>query len=310
MAYKYHPYSRLSIIKGNLGNAKRFFFNRWKLNSILSCKPFFIVGAGRSGNTLLRAILCGHKDIGIPPESYIIGPAIIEWLKNNYLRWENLVSLILGQIATHEEFDTWEIDLNKIAGELRKLPDNRKSFAAIIDKLYCVYNAKYFPGAKRWGDKTPLNTFYLEWIERAFPDAQFIIMIRDGRDSASSYYKTGLVKDIEDGCRIWNDAMACVERLDPKKSIRIKYERLVNNTEFEIRKVCSFLKIEFQSEMLDHTKRFYDLGDVPKRKHHKNLLLPITNKNIGKWKKDLTEKEKKVIDILLSETLTKHGYKK
>ena len=32
-------------------------------------RPFFIIGAARSGNTLLRALLVGHSDIAIPPES-------------------------------------------------------------------------------------------------------------------------------------------------------------------------------------------------------------------------------------------------
>lgn len=33
----------------------------------LSCNPFFIIGSGRSGNTLLRAILWKNEEVVIPP---------------------------------------------------------------------------------------------------------------------------------------------------------------------------------------------------------------------------------------------------
>jgi hypothetical protein len=38
--------------------------------------PFFIVGTGRSGTTLLRIILAGHSRIEIPPETWFIMPRI------------------------------------------------------------------------------------------------------------------------------------------------------------------------------------------------------------------------------------------
>ncbi|MEO9188434.1 MAG: sulfotransferase, partial [Acetobacteraceae bacterium] len=34
--------------------------------------PFFIVGCGRSGTTLLRLVLSGHSRIEIPPETWFL----------------------------------------------------------------------------------------------------------------------------------------------------------------------------------------------------------------------------------------------
>ena len=34
--------------------------------------PFFVVGAGRSGTTLLRLILAGHSRLHIPPETWFL----------------------------------------------------------------------------------------------------------------------------------------------------------------------------------------------------------------------------------------------
>ena len=38
--------------------------------------PFFIVGSGRSGSTLLRLILASHSRICIPPETWFLVPLL------------------------------------------------------------------------------------------------------------------------------------------------------------------------------------------------------------------------------------------
>src|SRR5579863_645595 len=40
--------------------------------------PFFIVGAGRSGTTLLRLILAGHSRLHIPPETWFVRTLVSE----------------------------------------------------------------------------------------------------------------------------------------------------------------------------------------------------------------------------------------
>jgi hypothetical protein len=42
-------------------------------------------------------------------------------------------------------------------------------------------------GDLRFSEKTPTNIFLIPFLSRAFPDAQFIHIIRDGRDAASSH---------------------------------------------------------------------------------------------------------------------------
>ena len=39
-------------------------------------RPFFIIGAARSGNTLLRRVLYAHPEIHIPPETFVLRAAI------------------------------------------------------------------------------------------------------------------------------------------------------------------------------------------------------------------------------------------
>ena len=49
--------------------------------------PFFILGFGRSGNTVLRASLCSSYDVIIPPESMdFLYKAFIDYSKHNFTR--------------------------------------------------------------------------------------------------------------------------------------------------------------------------------------------------------------------------------
>src|SRR5690606_16454799 len=56
------------------------------------------------------------------------------------------------------------------------------SFAGVYEALHAAY-AKG-EGKQRWGEKTPRNAFWIDEIRALYPDAQFIHIVRDGRDQA------------------------------------------------------------------------------------------------------------------------------
>lgn len=67
MHYGYDLYKKIS---------KNIYWNSIPLNNNEDYKPFFIIGSGRSGNTLLRRILTKKNGIVIPPETYVLGKVI------------------------------------------------------------------------------------------------------------------------------------------------------------------------------------------------------------------------------------------
>ena len=58
-------------------------------------RPFFIIGSGRCGTTLLRAMLQTHPTVHIPPETYSLGQIIQEYPRYSRLPWDELLRLIL-----------------------------------------------------------------------------------------------------------------------------------------------------------------------------------------------------------------------
>ncbi len=289
------------------------FSNRYQVindESNLSCSPFFIIGSGRSGNTLLRSILSGNSDISIPPESYRIPFAIKKFHILNNRDWEDIVSQVLKEFEDCKEFYTWEIDITDVQKRLEDIADSKRTLSNIFDELFCTYTEKHSPGSKIWGDKTPMNTLYLDWIGTVFPRSKFIHIIRDGRDVASSYLKMERYDTILEAANRWINSIESAQSFGSKikeNYMEIRYEELVTNPEEVIKDTCDFLDIDYDSKMLDHTKQVKKLGDTDKE-HHSNLSKPISSDSVGKWRNNLSESDQESITKLLHKHLQRLGY--
>tara|TARA_B100001559_G_C16452736_1_gene600119 strand:- start:42 stop:977 length:936 start_codon:yes stop_codon:yes gene_type:complete len=289
------------------------FSNRYQVindESNLSCIPFFIIGSGRSGNTLLRSILSGNSDISIPPESYRIPFAIKKFHIFNNRDWEDIVSQVLKEFEDCKEFYTWEIDITDAQKRLENIADSKRTLSNIFDELFCTYTEKHSPGSKIWGDKTPMNTLYLDWIGTVFPRSKFIHIIRDGRDVASSYLKMERYDTILEAANRWINSIESAQSFGSKikeNYMEIRYEELVTKPEEVIKDTCDFLDIDYDSKMLDHTKQVKKLGDTDKE-HHSNLSKPISSDSVGKWRNNLSESDQESITKLLHKHLQRLGY--
>ena len=289
------------------------FSNRYQVindESNLSCIPFFIIGSGRSGNTLLRSILSGNSDISIPPESYRIPFAIKKFHIFNNRDWEDIVPQVLKEFEDCKEFYTWEIDITDAQKRLENIADSKRTLSNIFDELFCTYTEKHSPGSKIWGDKTPMNTLYLDWIGTVFPRSKFIHIIRDGRDVASSYLKMERYDTILEAANRWINSIESAQSFGSKikeNYIEIRYEELVTKPEDVIKYTCDFLDIDYDSKMLDHTKQVKKLGDTDKE-HHSNLSKPISSDSVGKWRNNLSESDQESITKLLHKHLQRLGY--
>ena len=209
-----------------------------------------------------------------------------------------------------KEFYTWEIDITDAQKRLENIADSKRTLSNIFDELFCTYTEKHSPGSKIWGDKTPMNTLYLDWIGTVFPRSKFIHIIRDGRDVASSYLKMERYDTILEAANRWINSIESAQSFGSKikeNYIEIRYEELVTKPEEVIKDTCDFLDIDYDSKMLDHTKQVKKLGDTDKE-HHSNLSKPISSDSVGKWKNNLSESDQESITKLLHKHLQRLGY--
>ena len=137
--------------------------------------PLFVLGVSRSGTTLLRVILDRSPGIAIPDETFFIPP--LAHRHSSPVDPEEF----LDDIRRLPRLAAWGVPASDFAARL--LPG--MSVGEALSALFTAYAAKH--AKPRWGDKTPMYMRHLGLIERLFPDAQYVHLIRDGRDAALAF---------------------------------------------------------------------------------------------------------------------------
>ncbi|MBA2741619.1 MAG: sulfotransferase, partial [Actinobacteria bacterium] len=138
----------------------------------MSSPPLLILGVRRSGTTLLRLILDRSTGIAIPDESHFI-PQLARRHPGPVDR-----DTFLEDLRRVRTLARWGITVADVAPLVEPGSDTGAAIAAV----FRAYAAK--AGKPRWGDKTPAYMRYLPLLDRLFPDALYVHLIRDGRDCA------------------------------------------------------------------------------------------------------------------------------
>ncbi|ACV26342.1 sulfotransferase family protein [Kangiella koreensis] len=274
----------------------------------LNRQPLFILGGGRSGNTLLRSMLMAGGDIAIPPESYVLPKAIRLFRSYNYLPWDQLSSLIISEFQAYKEFYTWQIDLSLCYSECRELPKHHQTLANIIDVIYRHYAREQGVETEFWGDKTPINALYAHHIVKLFPQAHYIHLIRDPRAVVASYLKTGMHNDVASVSRLWKTVNNRLNRYLKNKLV-VSYEDLVISPEQTMQKTSEYLGIPYTDKMINHHLSNKSLGDVVAHEHHSNVKKALTTSSLKKWQQSLTENDLSTIKHIINGCACSNMYK-
>lgn len=288
-------------------------FNRHPLTGAERYRPFFIVGSGRSGSTLLRRLLNNHTRIVIPPETYVLGLAIKRYRQQSTMRWNDLVEYVFSTFEFHPEFKTFDLSLRPLVNELKDASKENRNLAFMLNSFYHYYAQQHTgKDCELWADKTPVNTFSLERIYSVFPDAKFIHIIRDGCDVVSSYVTSGIYQSFEEAAKRWKMSVMLAEKFrkkHPETMLAIRYEDLVTEPKCTLQNICRFIGVEFEAQMLEERKiGDGKLGDVEMHDHHANVLKPLTADSIGKGRALLPDDAKVKVQKIIGGQLKKLGY--
>ena len=279
-------------------------------NSCKSDRPIFIVGAARSGTTLLQYMLRSHPDISLPTaESHFFIPfyeRINEY--GDLSSKENIRSLLEEIYSSRKHFfddDVHGIKFN--ADSLTEILYGRgcSTLPELVSGIF-QENAKA-EGKSRWGDKTPYYILHLDTLLEMFPNAQVIHLIRDGRDCALSMLnrKWDLqIFNIYHAAYIWNRYVTAGKDFgtkNPDQYFEIKYEDILNQPELSLEKLCDFLSIKFDQSVINFRKSDGS-GRTPL------LTKPLQKSNQARWKSSMSEKQLEVFESLAGPMLESCGY--
>lgn len=273
--------------------------------------PCFIVGSGRCGTTLLRAILITSPKIHIPPETHVLGGIIDEYRLFSRLPWSFVVRQALSRLEFQPNFDMFEISLRDLYRELIELPPERRSLAAILEGIYMFHARTQKPSAERWGDKTPGNAFSLERLIRVFPAMKVIHMVRDGRDVVRSFTEMRGGLSMDEATERWISTIRRLREFTANHGdnvLEVRYERLVENPEPELRRVCDFIGLEFADGMLKHNEAGTESADLSTYSHYRNVLRPISPRSIGRWRRAFDGRTVEQLNVRMGSLLSELGY--
>jgi len=261
-------------------------------------RPVFIVGASRSGTTLMRKILNASHELAICGENNFLGHLIgSEGVRQKLRRFGDLArdenarravtALYTGELAGRSRTDAkahWKWITTKVAREdflCRVLASDRSERALfkIMMELYADYRDR--PGI---GEKTPAHMRYIPTIVTWFPKSRIIHMVRDPRAVFVSDLRRRWAQPVTSPYRelkhwralfklyvlvhttlIWFDSarrLSRYSRLFPSNYLVVRFEDLVRQPESKIRQICRFTGIRFAPEMLqqDVVSQGFSLG--------------------------------------------------
>ena len=300
-------------------------------------EPIIIGGCGSSGTTLLRKMLNAHKNIACGPEISVFDRPILyksslSWLYTMYrnLDFDPLDEEMLFALRLQPSNFTYcglHPDNNSKyyhePAEIEKMFDRVDTPANFFDLYFREYAEKQ--GKTRWAEKTPNNLFCIDEVFKWYPEAHFIVVIRDGRDVVLSLTERRSTHSIVAIFRWLVSAGAFIDVIErePKyteRISRVNYEDLVLDTERTLRKVCMRIGEKFDPAMLDYWKvRLPE--DEQKDKPQDEIAdpkvatpadygtQPVFADSVGKWKdeKNMNPTLEKMMRLTMTDTLKKLG---
>ena len=220
----------------------------------LNDSMIFLLSAPRSGSTLLRVMLAGHPDLFCPPELHL--------LPFNTLQAQQsaLGSSYLQEGLQRALMELLQFDADQAQALLDEWSQHQLTVPQVYDKLQQTAAPRLLV------DKSPTYSFSLETLERAeqiFSRAKYIHLVRHPYAVMDSFVRNRMHKifDLTTAApyqlaeQVWqtsNDNIATfLQRLEPSRHLRLRYEDLVADPETAMEQVCAFLGLSFDSAVLN-----------------------------------------------------------
>jgi hypothetical protein len=269
----------------------------------LSAPPVFVLGVRRSGTTLLRVMLDRHSQLAVPDESYFI-PQLADRHRSPID-----VDAFVDDLRRLPTLREWNVDVDAVRARLRTGQPPGEAIAAV----YETYAAAH--GKVRWGDKTPMYMQRLPLLERLFPEALYVHLIRDGRDCALSFAQmpAGIVtrfwahpSDAAGFACQWRAEVVAARKLGRRvgpRYLELRYERLVAEPEEALGTVCSHVNLPFEPTMLDYAGSV----DVTRQPHQQSLTRPPTP-GLRDWRTDMPAFDVRAFEAVAGDLLADLGY--
>jgi hypothetical protein len=186
--------------------------------------PVFVLSSVRSGSTLLRVVLNSHSGVRAPHEMHL-----------------RTVHVRLSRDFTPDAMRALDLDRAELEHVLWDRILHRELVRSGKDVIV---------------DKTPPNTLIWPRLQRCWPNARYIVLLRDPGAVIESLTNRRTDPDHE---AIRAEVLAYSEKLEEARlsldAHVVRYEELTAEPERVTRELCGFLGVPWESAMLDYGDR-------------------------------------------------------
>jgi hypothetical protein len=279
-----------------------------------SMSPIFIVGANRSGTTLLRLILNAHPRIAIPDE---LGYFDFNFSRRSFRPWhsptvppEQYEEFVI-RFLERNEAALAPLSINRLKDDILSSP--RLDLRVPYTRTLQAWTSHH--GKSRWGEKTPGNLFYVDLLYDMFPEARFIYLVRDPRAGVNSMNRSILFSDdtvlnalnrrkyMQEGFDLLQATVPAEQRTV------LKYEDLVAAPEATVQDLCTFIGEQFAPQMLNfHQDADQYMRPRAVKAFNQAATQPILKSKIDAWCQDLSADDVAMVEWICAASMRKHDY--
>jgi len=294
----------------------------------------FVVSTARTGSTLLSSMFNMHNNLLSPVEEpfafnlYFKYHAIEQWT-SKIIKEYCYDFYLFSEGVLEAQFGERE--------QLQQLLENHKEqldYETVVKITYlCFFPERNKDSVTMIIDKQLKFHDFIEKVAIFFPKSKFIILTRDPRDNTlvkmnriiregsdknvldrkNNYYHLAL-----DWNREYNLLYQKKKVIGEDRFMQLRYEDLVVQPEYELKRVSDFLGFKYDSEMLNYhetikesAKKSLDLNNEAQRHFfelHKSLTEKVNSDKVDLWKKKLSKKDADIVWSICHERALQIGY--
>lgn len=200
-------------------------------------EPFFVVGAPRSGTTLLRDLLRQHPILECPEET-----SFYRWSDSFGTKAYTRTYRRNAVVCEHREKDGFS---NKEFWEIYQKAKTRRQLQDLYMEQFIIKRGN--PDG-RWFEKTPQHSAGLLRLLCDYPDARIIHLYRSPLNVVASIKEGNTVgpQNVRGAANIWLEAVQGAQLVSqqwPDKIYQVRYEDMTVSPESVIAGILDFVKV-------------------------------------------------------------------
>jgi Sulfotransferase family len=297
----------------------------------LASDPVLIGGDNRSGTTLTSVVLDSHPDLVVGPEldftepenlgPYVVESADLLLAGDPRVQGEGVETAdphwYFGAqfVKQCHRFGVEWADVRRIVAEVvDELGSDVEAFderCVVIDRI--GEHRRRATGMRRWGIKIQRQIHRVDDFARRWPAAQFVHVIRDGRDVAASNLTGGqewAYKTIEEAAAGWLGVVERPHTVAPEgRYLEVRYEDLVGDPAPTLRRVVEFLGVRWDDALLRHAELPHTLHQNPwAHPSAEATTEALSTAKVGRHRSELTADQVAEFERLAGHELSRLGY--